>query len=156
MHYDNPVNFASSKIDEYIQDLRSGLEPETLAYWYKRIEESSKETAPQELKDKIHFVQDRLLWMKFKLDISKRAVPFVLDSIEENISLMPYSTELYFRKIQEILIDSLKFSTNVETTTNKNVSKLKSIKKQTKSKKTRNKRQEIVYYIKKIIAPNCS
>ena len=140
MHYDNPVKFASSKIDEYIQDLRSGLEPETLAYWYKRIEESSKETAPQELKDKIHFVQDRLLWMKFKLDISKRAVPFVLDSIEENISLMPYSTELYFRKIQEILIDSLKFSTNVETTTNKNVSKLKSIKKQTKSKKTRNKR----------------
>ena len=141
MHYDNPVNFASSKIDEYIQDLRSGLEPETLAYWYKRIEESSKEIAPQELKDKIHFVQDRLLWMKFKLDISKRAVPFVLDSIEENISLMPYSTELYFRKIQEILIDSLKFSTNVESTTNKNVSKLKSIKKQTKSKKTRNKRK---------------
>jgi hypothetical protein len=143
VHYDNPVNFASSKIDEYIQDLRSGLEPETLAYWYKRIEESSKETAPEELKDKIHFVQDRLLWMKFKLDISKRAVPFVLDSIEENISLMPYSTELYFRKIQEILIDSLKFSTNVESTTNKNVSKLKSIKikKQTKSKKTRNKRK---------------
>lgn len=142
MHYDNPVKFASSKIDEYIQDLRSGLEPETLAYWYKRIEESSKETVPQELKDKIHFVQDRLLWMKFKLDISKRAVPFVLDSIEENISLMPYSTELYFRKIQEILIDSLKSSTNVESTTNKNVSKLKSIKikKQTKSKKTRNKR----------------
>jgi hypothetical protein len=66
-----------------------------------------------------------------------------LDSIEENISLMPYSTELYFRKIQEILIDSLKFSTNVESTTNKNVSKLKSIKikKQTKSKKTRNKRK---------------
>ena len=141
MYYDNPVNFASCKIDEYIQDLRSGLEPETLAYWYKRIEEMSKEIAPQELKDKIHFVQDRLLWMKFKLDISKRAVPFVLDSIEENISLMPYSTELYFRKIQEILIDSLKFSTNVESTTNKNVSKLKSIKKQTKSKKTRNKRK---------------
>ena len=142
MHYDNPVKFASSKIDEYIQDLRSGLEPETLAYWYKRIEESSKETVPQELKDKIHFVQDRLLWMKFKLDISKRAVPFVLDSIEENISLMPYSTELYFRKIQEILIDSLKSSTNVESTTNKNVSKLKGIKikKQTKRKKTRNKR----------------
>lgn len=142
MHYDNPVKFASSKIDEYIQDLRSGLEPETLAHWYKRIEESSKETSPQELKDKIHFEQDRLLWMKFKLDISKRAVPFVLDSIEENISLMPYSTELYFRKIQEILIDSLKSSTNVESTTNKNVSKLKSIKikKQTKSKKTRNKR----------------
>jgi len=108
VHYDNPVKFASSKIDEYIQDLRSGLEPETLAYWYKRIEESSKETAPQELKDKIHFVQDRLLWMKFKLDISKRAVPFVLDSIEENIAIMPYSTELYFRKIQEILIDLIK------------------------------------------------
>ena len=142
MHFDNPVKFASSKIDEYIQDLRSGLEPETLAYWYKRIEESSKETVPQEFKDKIHFVQDRLLWMKFKLDISKRAVPFVLDSIEENISLMPYSTELYFRKIQEILIDSLKSSTNVESTTNKNVSKLKGIKikKQTKRKKTRNKR----------------
>jgi hypothetical protein len=45
--------------------------------------------------------------MKFKMDVSKRAVPYVVKVIEEYIPLMPYSTSLYFRKVQEILSDEI-------------------------------------------------
>jgi hypothetical protein len=45
--------------------------------------------------------------MKFNIDISKRAVPYVVKVIEEYIPLMPYSTGLYFRKVQEILSDEM-------------------------------------------------
>lgn len=128
MHFDNPVNLASAKIDKSIQNLRSGLEPEILAYWFKQIEYQSIEKVEQELKDKIHFQQDRILWMKFKINISIRAIPIVLETIENNISLMEYSTGLYFRKIQEILLNQFQYSTVTNENTNKN-------RKNTKSKK---------------------
>ena len=111
MYFDNPVNLASAKIDKSIQILRSGLEPEVLAYWYKQIEYQSIEKVEEELKDKISFEQDRILWMKFKINISLRAIPIVLETIEHNISLMEYSTGLYFRKIQYILLEQLNNST---------------------------------------------
>jgi len=95
MYFDNPVNLASAKIDKSIQNLRSGLEPEILAYWFKQIEYQSIEKVEQELKDKIHFQQDRILWMKFNINISIRAIPIVLETIENNISLMEYSTGFY-------------------------------------------------------------
>ena len=62
---------------------------------------------PSNLKDKIHFKQDRILWMKFEIDLSKRALPQVMKAIEEYIVMMPYSTGLYFRKIQQILIEEM-------------------------------------------------
>src|SRR5215203_7356643 len=107
MYFDNPVNLASVKIDKSIQKLRSGLEPEIIAYWYKQIEYQSIGQVEQELKGKIHFEQDRILWMRFKINISIRAIPIVLETIENFIPLMEYSTELYFRKIQEILLDKI-------------------------------------------------
>jgi hypothetical protein len=45
--------------------------------------------------------------MKFRMDVSKRAVPYVMRVIEEYIPLMPYSTGLYFRKVQQILADEI-------------------------------------------------
>ena len=111
MYFDNPVNLASAKIDKSIQILRSGLEPEVLAYWYKQIEYQSIEKVEEELKDKISFEQDRILWMKFKINISLRAIPIVLETIENNISLMEYSTGLYFRKIQYSLLEQQNNST---------------------------------------------
>ena len=111
MYFDNPVNLASAKIDKSIQILRLGLEPEVLAYWYKQIEYQSIEKVEEELKDKISFEQDRILWMKFKINISLRAIPIVLETIENNISLMEYSTGLYFRKIQYILLEQQNNST---------------------------------------------
>jgi hypothetical protein len=104
---DNSIGFAESKIGSTVKSLRNGLDPDILAYWYKRIEDRSIELVPEHLKDKVHFQQDRILWMKFKMDVSKRAVPYVMQVIEEYIPMMPYSTGLYFRKIQEILTDEM-------------------------------------------------
>jgi hypothetical protein len=104
---ETPIDYASSKIISGVKNLREGLDPDVLTYWYKRIEDRSKEIVPRHLKDKIHFEQDRILWMKFKLDVSKRAVPYVMQIIEEYKPMMPYSTGLYFTKVQEILTDEM-------------------------------------------------
>ncbi len=102
-----PIEYAASKINNTVKNLREGLDPDVLAYWFKRIEDKSKEIVPEHLKDKVHFEQDRILWMKFKMDVSRRAVPTVMQVIEEFIPMMPYSTGLYFRKIQEILTEEM-------------------------------------------------
>jgi hypothetical protein len=107
LYFANPVNLASAKIDKSIRNLRLGLEPEVLLYWYRQIQYESIEKVGNELKDKIHFEQDRILWMRFKINVSIRAIPIVLETIENFIPLMEYSTELYFRKIQEILLDKI-------------------------------------------------
>ncbi len=104
---DNPFEFSLGKISMTIKSLKEGLDPETLAYWYKRIEDQAIEIVPPHLKKKIHFQQDRVLWMKFKMDISKRAVPYVIQIIEEYIPIMPYSTGLYFQKVQHMLKDEM-------------------------------------------------
>jgi hypothetical protein len=104
---DNPFDISFSRIDTTISNLKEGLDPENLAYWYKRIEERTIEIAPTHLKEKIHFRQDRVLWMKFKIDVSKRAVPYIIRVIEEYIPIMPYSTGLYFQKIQHMLTDEV-------------------------------------------------
>lgn len=104
---ENPAEFAEGKISDTVRNLREGLDPDILAYWYKRIEDRSREMVPEHLKDKVHFQQDRILWMKFKMNVSKRAVQYVMQVIEEYIPMMPYSTGLYFRKVQEILTDEM-------------------------------------------------
>ncbi|MEM2140866.1 hypothetical protein [Nitrososphaera sp.] len=107
MFPETPIEFAENKIAGTIKGLREGLDPDVLAYWYKRIEDRSIEVVPEHLKDKVHFEQDRVLWMKFKMNVSKRAVPYVMNVIEEYIPMMPYSTGLYFRKVQEALTDEM-------------------------------------------------
>ena len=107
MYKDNKVDFPLYTISKGIKNLKDGLHPELLAYWYKRIEDKSIDSVPHNLKNKIHFRQDRVLWMKFKIDVSKRAVPYVMKVIEEYIPLMPYSTGLYFRKVQQVLSDEI-------------------------------------------------
>ena len=107
MFKQSDLDFSLHILLKGISNLREGMHPELLAYWYKRIEDKSIDTVPSNLKDKIHFRQDRVLWMKFNIDISKRAVPYVVKVIEEYIPLMPYSTGLYFRKVQEILSDEM-------------------------------------------------
>ena len=107
MFKQSDVDLSLHSLWKGILNLREGMHPELLAYWYKRIEDKSIDTVPSNLKDKIHFHQDRVLWMKFNIDISKRAVPYVVKVIEEYIPLMPYSTGLYFRKVQEILSDEM-------------------------------------------------
>lgn len=107
MSPDTPIEFAENNIVNTVKGLREGMDPDILAYWYKRIEDRSIEIVPEHLKDKVHFEQDRVLWMKFKMNISKRAVPYVMNVIEEYIPMMPYSTGLYFRKVEEVLTDEM-------------------------------------------------
>jgi hypothetical protein len=86
-----------------IHDISIGLEPDMLAGWYKIIVAQARETAPQHLKNSIDVVQDDVLWMKFNIKCSRRAIPYVVDAIESNISQMPFATRLYFQKVQEII-----------------------------------------------------
>ena len=88
-----------------ITDLSGGLDPDVLAYWYKRIEDKAKDLCNKELGEKIVFNQNRILWMKFDIKISKRAVPLVLETIRDFMPLMPYSTTLYFEKVYQLILD---------------------------------------------------
>ena len=91
------------QISNDITNLQKGLDPENLAYWYAKIIKETKEVAPPWLQDKIKVKQDTILQMKFNLDISKRAVRYFMMAIDQNLDQMPYSTRLYFLKVQEIM-----------------------------------------------------
>ncbi|HXW02959.1 MAG TPA: hypothetical protein VD651_01670 [Nitrosarchaeum sp.] len=101
------INHMMKKIDNDVTDLKEGLYPESLAYWYGKIIKETIDMAPPWLQDKIKIKQDPLLPMKFNLDISKRAVQYFMIAIEQNLDHMPYSTKLYFLKVQEIMEDEV-------------------------------------------------
>ena len=86
-----------------ISSLKEGLDPENIALWYKKVIGEAKEMAPPWLADKISVKQDSILYLKFNLDISKRAVRYLMVSIENNLDDMSYTTRLYFLKVQEII-----------------------------------------------------
>jgi len=91
------------QISNDVANLRKGLHPENLAYWYDKIIKETKEVAPPWLQDKIKVKQDPILQMKFNLDISKRAVRYFMMAVDQNLDQMPYSSRLYFLKVQEIM-----------------------------------------------------
>ncbi|MDR4510322.1 MAG: hypothetical protein MRJ93_01295 [Nitrososphaeraceae archaeon] len=101
------LNFASIKFEQTIEDLKFGLDPATLDLWYKRIKNISQKVIPEISTKDLDFVQDKILSMKFHIYISARVIPYVLFVIEKNIEMMPYSTSLYFRKVQQLLLQSL-------------------------------------------------
>ncbi len=91
------------QINNDVANLQKGLHPDNLAFWYEKIIKETKEMAPPWLQDKIKVNQDPILQLKFNLDISKRAVRYFVIAVDTNIDQMPYSTKLYFLKVQEIL-----------------------------------------------------
>ena len=91
------------KFDTDISNLKEGLYPENLSYWYDKIIKETIDMAPPWLQDKIKVKQDPILTMKFNLDISKRAVRYFMMIVDNNLDDMPYSTKLYFLKVQEIM-----------------------------------------------------
>lgn len=91
------------KFDTDISNLQKGLHPENLSFWYEKIIKETIEMAPPWLQDKIKVNQDPILPMKFNLDISKRAVRYFMIVVDNNLEIMPYSTKLYFLKVQEIM-----------------------------------------------------
>lgn len=97
------INHMMRQIDNDISSLKQGLQPESLAFWYEKIIKETIEMAPPWLQDKIKVHQDPVLTMKFNLDISRRAVRYFMIAVEDNIDEMPYSTRLYFLKVQEAM-----------------------------------------------------
>ena len=92
-----------NKMSTEITNLRQGLDPENISFWYNKVIKEAKEMAPPWLVDKIGIKQDPILYLKFNLDISKRAVRYLMMAIENNLDEMPYTTRLYFLKVQEIV-----------------------------------------------------
>jgi len=97
------INNMMKKLDTDVSNLKEGLHPENLSYWYDKIIKETIDMAPPWLQDKIKVKQDSILTMKFNLDISKRAVRYFMMVVDNNLDDMPYSTKLYFLKVQEIM-----------------------------------------------------
>ena len=97
------INNMMKKLDIDVSNLKQGLHPENLSYWYDKIIKETIDMAPPWLQDKIKVKQDPILHMKFNLDISKRAVRYFMIVVNNNLDDMPYSTKLYFLKVQEIM-----------------------------------------------------
>lgn len=84
-----------------IRHLQNGLDPKILEIWYEKVIADAREMAPPWLTEKINVKQDPILTLKFELDVSKRAVRYLMAAIEQNADAMPYTTRLYFLKVQE-------------------------------------------------------
>ncbi|MBT7473086.1 MAG: hypothetical protein HN619_00320 [Nitrosopumilus sp.] len=97
------INHMMKKIDSDVSNLKQGLQPENLSFWYDKIIHETIEMVPPWLQDKVKVHQDPILPMKFNLDISKRAVRYFMIVVDNNLDDMPYSTKLYFLKVQELL-----------------------------------------------------
>ena len=97
------TNKMLNKLDIDIQNLQGSLQPEDLEYWYKKITDETIEILPPWLVDKINIKQDPILPLKFNIDISKRAVRYFMQVIDYNLKNMPYTTQLYFMKVQEVV-----------------------------------------------------
>ena len=91
------------KLNNDIAQIQKGLQPDQLSFWYQKIISDTKDMSPPWLQDKIKVKQDAILPMKFNVDISKRAVRYLMISIDNNLQQMPYTTQLYFLKVQEIM-----------------------------------------------------
>ena len=92
------------KINNIIKEMQNGLTPEVIANWYFIVQNRASQLCPKDLRGKIIIEQDPVLPMKFKLNISKRTIPFVIAAIDQSSSEMPYSTKLYFEKVHEIIL----------------------------------------------------
>ena len=91
------------KLNSDIVQIQKGLQPDQLSFWYQKIISETRDMAPPWLQDKIKVKQDAILPMKFNVDISKRAVRYLMICIDNNLQQMPYATQLYFLKVQEIM-----------------------------------------------------
>lgn len=94
-------------MEEGVDGLGRGLQPGVLAHWYGRIISDAREMAPPWLQGKIAVHQDPVLPMKFRLDVSRRAVRYVSAAIEARLGAMPYSTRLYFLRVQGIISEEM-------------------------------------------------
>jgi hypothetical protein len=91
------------RLVQEIDRLKLGLDPEVLAFWYRKVQMDARAKAPDHLKDSIQVIRDPILTMKFEFKTSKRAVSNVMEAIDANLSAMPLATRLYFQKLAELI-----------------------------------------------------
>ncbi len=91
------------KLDDDVSCMQRGLQPDSLAHWYGVVIREARRLAPAHLQDKISVRQDPILLMRFNLDVSKRAVRYLMMAVDDNLERMPYTTRLYFLRVQEAL-----------------------------------------------------
>lgn len=99
-----------AKLVQTIVDQKEGLSPEVLMEWYQIIREDYQKAAPEELRDKFSVVQDPILPMKFKVDVSKRGISYLIRAIENNLPKMPIATRIYFMKVEDSIQENYKKS----------------------------------------------
>ncbi|MCL4343530.1 MAG: hypothetical protein JRN26_07255 [Nitrososphaerota archaeon] len=97
-----------AKLVQTIVDQKEGLSPEVLLEWYQIIQEDYQKIAPEEFRDKFTVIQDPILPMKFKVDISKRAISYLVKAIEDNLPKMPIATKIYFMKVEDTIQENYK------------------------------------------------
>ena len=88
-----------------INNVKNGLNPEVLEEWYSIIEKDAKSKCPENVKDSIKVIRNPALPLKFEFKSSKRALPWIISSIENHLEKMPFATRLYFQKLEEIIRD---------------------------------------------------
>ena len=81
----------------------SGLDPDIISHWFDQIINDVHDIVPPWLQDKIYVTQDVNLPMKFNIHVSKRAIRYLIQAIDQNITSMSYPTRLYFLKIEEFI-----------------------------------------------------
>ena len=97
------INNTINEIEKTISTLLSGLDPDTISHWFDQIMNDVNDIVPPWLTNKIYVTQDMNLPMKFNIHVSKRAIRYLIQVIDQNITSMPYSTRLYFLKIEELI-----------------------------------------------------
>lgn len=89
------------RLDGEVGALKEGLDPDNIASWYDAVVADAVEMAPPWLQDKISVRRDPIMTLQFRLKVSKRAVRYLMVAIDNRMDEMPYSTRLYFLKVQE-------------------------------------------------------
>lgn len=97
------INRMLKKLDDDVSCMQQGLQPGHLASWYDEVIRLARGYAPPHLRDKIGVVQDPVLPMRFSLDISRRAVGYFMAAVDESLDGMPYTTRLYFLRVQQAM-----------------------------------------------------
>ena len=97
------TNKMLNKIDVDIENLKGGLQPENLEYWYRKITDETIEILPPWLTDKINIRQDPVLPLKFNIDISKRAVRYFMQVIDYNLKICLTQRNYTLSKYKKLL-----------------------------------------------------
>ena len=86
-----------------LDNMTTGLEPDQLEGWKRKVEEDAREAAPMETRGVVSFPAMGGKGSPKELKVSRRAVPFLIGAIERNKGSMPAGARAYFEALEEML-----------------------------------------------------